>query len=148
MNGARAVRFTRSALRLGAGIVCLSMGGCASFGSGGGACRSGEQASVHDTLYFGTGRPDGRVVSAAEWTRFLETVVTPRFPQGLTVSEVSGQWRGADGTIVREDTHVLQLVHPDDTASDDRVAEVAQHYKTQFAQEAVLRVSSRVCTSF
>lgn len=148
MKGPRAALFIRSAMRLGAAIVSLSIGGCASLGAGDSTCRSGEQASVHDTLYFGTGRPDGGLVSAAQWRQFLETVVTPRFPQGLTISEVSGQWRGADGAIVREDTHVLQLVHPDDAASDGLVAEIAQHYKTQFAQEAVLRVSSRVCTSF
>jgi hypothetical protein len=125
-------------------VLAVALCGCASMS----VCRSGEQASVHDTLYFGTGRPDGGVVSVGEWTRFLETVVTPRFPQGLTVSEVSGQWRGNDGSIVRESTHVLQLVHPDDAASEELVVEIAQTYKTQFEQEAVLRVSSRVCTSF
>jgi hypothetical protein len=124
--------------------VAIALCGCASTA----VCRSGEQASVHDTLYFGTGRPDGGVVSVEEWTRFLESIVTPRFPQGLTVSDVSGQWRGNDGSIVREATHVLQLVHPGDTDSNGRVDEIAQAYKTQFEQEAVLRVSSRVCTSF
>ena len=124
-------------------VLSIVLGGCASLG----ACKSGEQALVHDTLYFGTGKPGGGTVTADEWTRFVETIITPRFPQGLTVSQVSGQWQGADGTIVRETTHVLTLVHPDDAVSEGRVVEVARTYKTLFQQEAVMRVSDRVCVS-
>lgn len=125
--------------------ITLAASGCASLGGTG--CRSGEQAAVHDTLYFGTGIPDGGIVTAEQWAQFLASVVTPRFPQGLTLSEVQGQWQGADGTIVREATHVLQLVHPEDAASEAHVVAIAQAYKTRFRQEAVLRVSSRVCMS-
>ena len=110
-------------------------------------CAAGEQSSVKDTLYFGTSTPNG-VVTAEEWARFLETTVTPRFPQGLTVSQASGQWRGSDGSIVRESTHVLHLVHPHDAPSDKSVGEIAASYKAQFQQESVLRVRSSVCVSF
>ena len=101
---------------------------------------------MQDVLYFGTATPDG-VVAEGEWSRFLETIVTPRLPQGLSVSAASGQWRGRDGTIVREATHVLHLVHPGDAASDAAVAAIVAEYKSQFRQEAVLRVRTRACTS-
>ena len=61
-------------------------------------CKEGYQLAVHDSLYFGTAKPDG-VVSPADWARFLESTVTPRFPQGLTSSRTSGQWRGADRVV-------------------------------------------------
>ena len=80
-------------------------------------CKEGYQLAVHDSLYFGTAKPDG-VVSAEDWARFLESIVTPRFPQGLTSTRASGQWRGPDGEIVREDSHVLQLLHPDDEPTE------------------------------
>jgi len=110
-------------------------------------CKNGEQSSVHDTLYFGTSKPSG-VVTDGEWSKFLETVVTPRFAQGLTVSHASGQWRGSDGSIVRESTHILQLAHAGDTVNDRSVTEIAAEYKAQFQQEAVLRVRASTCVSF
>jgi len=111
-------------------------------------CARGEQTLVHDSLYFGTGKPQGGTVAPEEWAAFLGSTVTPRFPQGLTVSSAAGQWRGADGTIVRESSQVLQLVHPDDAANERAVQELVAAYKAQFQQEAVLRVKARACVSF
>lgn len=125
--------------------ISFALGACASLPQP--RCRAGEQPALQDSLYFGTGKPDG-VVTRGEWAAFLETTVTPRFPQGLSVAEASGQWRGADGSIVRESTHVLHLVHPDDAASEKSVAEIIAAYKRQFQQEAVLRVKSAACVSF
>ena len=102
---------------------------------------------VHESLYFGTAKPTG-VVTPTEWAEFLKSTVTPRFPQGLTVWEASGQWRGADGELVREASHVLNLVHPDDTANEKAVLEIVAAYKVQFQQEAVLRTKAHACTSF
>jgi hypothetical protein len=110
-------------------------------------CRDGDHLAIHDSLYFGTAKPDG-VVSAEDWARFLEATVTPRFPQGLTSSRASGQWRDADGEIVREDSHVLQLLHPDDIAAEKAILELIEAYKTQFQQQAVLRIRSHTCASF
>jgi hypothetical protein len=128
-------------------LASLGLSGCASSGPPGPACAPGEQAAVQQTLYLGTGRRDG-MVSAEEWSHFLESVVTPRFPQGLTVSQASGQWRGQDGTIVREASYVLTLVHPADALNDAHVEQIAQAYRVRFEQDAVLRVRSRVCTSY
>jgi hypothetical protein len=126
-------------------VFALSLSACTTLR--GLDCKGGEQFAIQDALYFGTGKPNG-VVTTEEWADFLRTEVTPRFPHGLTVHEASGQWRGADGVIVREATHVLQLVHPDDSSSDKRVAEVIASYKSKFQQEAVLRVRASACVSF
>jgi hypothetical protein len=132
--------------RLIAGLAAaLALASCASLQ--GEHCHAHEKASVLDTLYLGAATPEGSVTAQA-WTRFLEVEVTPRFPQGLTVTEASGQWRAADGTVLREPAHVLQLVHPGDAASEKAVAEIVASYKTRFRQEAVLRVRVPACTSF
>src|SRR5262245_22982498 len=113
------------------------------------ACRSGEQAMVSDQLYFGSDIPGGGGrVSAEQWRAFLNEVVTPRFPEGLSVWPAAGHWRGADGVIVREDSNVLSLVHADDEAAEKSVQAIAAEYKTRFRQEAVLRVRTRSCASF
>jgi hypothetical protein len=110
-------------------------------------CQSGEQLAVEDSLYFGTQKPNG-VVTNEEWAQFLQDVVTPRFPRGLTVSEASGQWLSANGSPVRESTHILHLVHPDDDANDALLARVISEYKARFAQESVLRVKVKACVAF
>jgi uncharacterized protein DUF3574 len=110
------------------------------------ACATGEKAVVSDALYFGTEMP-GATVTPDDWARFVDTVATPRFPQGLTVWQASGQWRSADGSIVREGSYVLTLVHAGDPSSDNAVREIVDRYKSQFRQEAVLRVRTIACAS-
>lgn len=110
-------------------------------------CTRGGQPAIQETLYFGTNKPDGDV-TPADWARFLENTVTPRFPQGLTVSQAAGQWRGANGGVVRESTYVLHLIHPDDAQSDTSVREIMSYYKTVFQQQAVLRARAVTCASF
>ncbi|MBT2323158.1 DUF3574 domain-containing protein [Variovorax paradoxus] len=127
-----------------AGLALL--GACAPMHGPG--CGSAEQPLIHESLFFGTGKPRGGVVTPEEWAGFLKGTVTPRFPQGLTVSPASGQWRGADGAIVQEASQLLQLIHPDDAASESAVLELVAAYKSQFQQEAVLRVKARACVSF
>lgn len=119
--------------------------GCASVGPVG--CAAGEQANVSELLYFGMAKSSGGVVTEEEWADFLRSAVTPRFPAGLTAWPASGQWRGADGQVVREDSHVLNLLHPADASAESGIQAIIAEYKTRFAQEAVLRVKSEVCTS-
>jgi hypothetical protein len=93
-----------------------------------------------DTLYFGTQKPDGGVVTDAEWQQFLAGVVTPRFPDGFTTWEANGQWRDRKGVIEHERTHILQIVAPSET----KIREIIEAYKRQFAQESVLRLHTHV----
>ena len=109
-------------------------------------CAAGETASVDDALYFGLARPRG-AVGPDEWAAFLRDVVTPRFPDGLSSWPVAGQWRTASGTIVREDSVIVSIVHADDATSEAAVRAIVDDYKRRFAQDAVLRVKRRACTS-
>jgi hypothetical protein len=134
--------------RTGIGTVAMlagTLGGCAVSGSG--TCRTGEKRLVAETLYLGAAMGDG-LVGDADWTGFLDDWVTPRFPDGLTVLQASGQWRGANGKIVEEPSRVLYLVHPSDEASERKVEEIASEYKRRFDQEAVLRTRDTVCVSY
>jgi Protein of unknown function (DUF3574) len=107
----------------------------------------GEQGAVNEFLYFGTAKPKG-VVTAEEWSEFLRSVVTPRFPEGLTAWQASGQWKSADGAIAREASYVLNLVHPENEPTEAAIRAVVSEYKSRFQQEAVLRVKGHACASF
>lgn len=135
-------------------LSVISINGCGKTASGSTSgieydlqCGSGERRFVNDQLYFGTAKPTG-VVTSEEWTEFLRTAVTPRFPQGLSVWLASGQWRSADGSITHEASFVLNLVHPEDEPNESAVRAITTEYKSNFAQESVLRVKSYACVSF
>ncbi|MGH8644794.1 MAG: DUF3574 domain-containing protein [Gammaproteobacteria bacterium] len=124
--------------------IALALGACASNPLW--SCRTGERLAVMDSMYFGTVKPGGSV-TAQEWQEFMNQVVTPRFPEGLTSWEASGQWQSATGVIEQESSHVLHIVHPDTEESELAVREIMNRYKTEFQQQAVLRVRSRACMS-
>jgi hypothetical protein len=108
-------------------------------------CPAGTQPALEATLFLGRnigGRPG---VSDADFARFLNEDVTPRFPDGLTVLDAAGQWRGDAGRVERERSKVLVLVVPDDAATRQRLAEVADAYKRRFRQESVLTLTRGSC---
>ena len=109
-------------------------------------CKIGEQSAVSDLLFFGTGKPGGSV-STEEWAEFLRLNVTPQFPEGFTVSHASGQWRGADGLLVKEASYLIHLIHADDFVREKAVQEIITTYKSRYRQQAVLRVKTLACVS-
>jgi hypothetical protein len=87
-------------------------------------------------------------VSEGQWKNFLRHEVTPRFPDGLTVWEASGQWRKPDGHIEREKAKVLLLVHEESPEIRAALGNIVASYKRSFQQESVLWESARVCAAF
>jgi Protein of unknown function (DUF3574) len=108
----------------------------------------GDTALVRDIVYFGRNRPGGGSVSDAEWQGFLNEVVTPRFPAGLTVVQATGQWKGQSGVVEQERSEIVTLLHAGDEAARRSVAEIAAEYKRRFQQEAVLRERTTTCARF
>lgn len=139
-GGAIGARLARIAIM----AIAMMVTGCAT--SPVPACPAGERRSVDELIYFGTGMADG-VVSDEQWAGFLREVVTPRFPDGLTTWPASGQWRAGDGSLTFENTHVLNLVHAADDATEKAVQAIIADYKDRFRQEAVLRVKTHACVS-
>ena len=104
-------------------------------------CRPGARPMAKVELFLGAVGP------AAAWRRFLAEVVTPRFPDGLTVLEGSGQWRGPHG-FVREPTRILVVFYAPDATSDVRIEAIRRLYSRRFAQRSVLRADSSACVGF
>ena len=109
-------------------------------------CGVSSAAQIRTTLYFGLSRPKGSI-SELEWQIFLRDEVTKRFPDGLTVWQAEGQWLTPAGSIDREQTKVLLLVHADTAAARQSVQSVIQAYRRAFEQQSVLWESSRVCVA-
>jgi hypothetical protein len=133
------------------GLMLLAMttalSGCAALGSPG--CGPDGQRELVAEVVFGRNIGDSLGVSEADWNRFLEEEVTPRFPDGLTVMSASGQWRDSErGAVVQEPSKVLVLVLGDETADRPRVREIADAYKRRFQQQSVLTMMRPACVSF
>lgn len=105
------------------------------------------QKSFADTfwrteLYFGRDKNDGTQVSDEEWSKFLDEVVTPKFPDGLTVLDGKGQYRIENGTIVKENSKVLILLYTPKTRllNSRKIDQIRNEYKKLFKQESVMRI--------
>ena len=126
-----------------ASLLLVLVTGCASLGR-----RDGLRSAHLERLYFGRNIGDTAVVSDTAWQTFTRTVLTPAFPEGATVWEANGQWRGPDGTLVRERSFVVELLHLVTPDVESRVQRVMDEYKRRFAQQSVLRMVTDVRASF
>lgn len=106
------------------------------------ACAHLVEVQDRDTLYFGTGRPHGGMVSGAEWRAFVDEVITPRFP-GFTEWPAEGHWKSE-----REAAHVVEITHLHRRANDAKVHEIIVEYKRRFEQESVLLIRERALATF
>jgi hypothetical protein len=103
--------------------------------------RRNALAFVRTELFFGSAKPDG-AVTEEEFKTFLDEVVTPLFPDGLTLVKADGQFRGADGVTIKEDSYVLILLYPVEgqKASSRNIDAIRREYMRRHQQESVLRV--------
>ncbi len=109
------------------------------------SCPAPLRPAVEVDLYFGGEAGNGRAVSEAEWAAFMAEEVTPRFPDGLSVIDVSGQYREPSGRMVREKTKLIVVVIFDSPSHLGRVQAVIDAYARRHSQNSVFRTEHAVC---
>jgi len=126
------------------------------------AVLGAEPGWLRTELYFALRRVDragepvaeielgGRTaLSDADWQGFLDEVVTPRFPEGLSVFDAYGQWkRREDGRVFGLVSKVLVVLHPASPEAEARVEAVRAEFLARTGQESVLRGSQPINVSF
>ncbi len=111
------------------------------------ACRATQKPMVVIDLMFGRTIGGRLGVTEARWSRFLADEITPRFPDGLTVVDASGQWRAPGARrIVRERSKLVIIVAAAD--AQDKVDAIVEAYKRKFRQQSVGVVVRPACASF
>ncbi|MGA2539066.1 MAG: DUF3574 domain-containing protein [Terracidiphilus sp.] len=112
----------------------------------------GQTAGWVDTkLYFGLGPADkpAEGISEARWREFLDREVTPRFPSGLSVEDVYGQWQGTrDPAPSRLRSKVLIIDYPDIQENREKIEAIRAAWKKQTGDQSVLRVTQPADVSF
>lgn len=113
------------------------------------ACVPPASPATRIELLFGRDIPTGGEVSEAAWQDFLDRVVTPQFPDGLTVVAGEGQWRNPGSSrIVSERNKMLVLFAIGDDDIERKIATVTDAYRERFDQQAVLGSYSPACVAF
>jgi hypothetical protein len=131
---------------LGVLASAAMLSGCASLAPA--ACPSGQSPGRTVQLFFGRNIGGALGVSDADFKAFVDAELTPRFPDGLTVLDAAGQWRGADGIVGREPSKLVILALPGRAGGEDRLDAVRQAYRQRFRQEAVLVTTQSACLGF
>lgn len=118
---------------------------------------AGDSAHAHsegwvDTkLYFGLGPADhpSEGVSEADWRGFLDREVTSRFPDGLSVVDVYGQWLGKKAIFPeRLRTKMLIIDYRDTTENRAKIDAIRSAWKEKTGDRSVLRVTEPADVSF
>ena len=130
-------------------VLVTTVNGCTRSlppGSGTAFCANPIKTTRHELL-FGQQRPDSSIIADEEFAAFMDEVVTPLFPAGLTLIDASGQYQSANGRRIEEPTKVLILVYPDVAKVRENIREIITQYLARFRQESVgwVRTAARAC---
>jgi len=106
---------------------------------------------VDTRLYFGLGPADHpeQGVSEAQWRDFLDKEVTPRFPDGLSVVDVYGQWQGRNETSPeRLRSKLLIIDYSDNAENRAKIDAIRAAWKQRTGDQSVLKVTEPADVSF
>ena len=109
------------------------------------------QGWVDTRLYFGLGPADqpGQGIGESAWRDFLDKEVTPRFPAGLSVIDVYGQWQGKQETVPeRLHSKMLVIYYPDTADNRGKIEAIRAAWKQRTGDQSVLRVTQSADISF
>lgn len=112
-------------------------------------CDDSLRAQQLAQLLFGRNVEDRARVSEADFDAFVLREVSPRFPDGFTVIDATGQWRDARrGTLVVEAAKVIEIVLPAGEDNRAKIDAIAEAYKLQFQQQSVGLIIAPACVRF
>ena len=135
-----------TALMVAGALLTLAGMGCAAPTPAEEPCPEGFDRYVEFQLFFGLHDSDNNRVSETQWEQFLEDTVTPRFPAGMTIIDVKGQWQEPGGNIQKEDTKLLMgLLDSADGEGLRLINEISDEFVVRFDQDPVFRIVNEIC---
>jgi len=144
-HGLAVVRALKKSLLPMAGVVALLLAGCASqpheLASN---CPTASQKPTAELL-FGRGSDGAAGVSEAEFRRFLNREVSPRFPDGLTVVNARGSWTPPAGSDIGGRPKLVMIVLRGGADDQVKLEAIRTAYQAQYHQESVLLPTGPEC---
>jgi hypothetical protein len=112
-------------------------------------CNLPHKSMMDVELLFGRNIGNKLGVTEKNWAAFLAREVTPRFPDGLTVFDTSGQVRSKKTkAVTHEPGKIVRIIMAPDAQAQEKIDAIVAAYKTQFHQESVGVVMRPACVSF
>jgi hypothetical protein len=109
------------------------------------------QGWVDTRLYFGLGPANApeKGVTEDKWRAFLDKEVTPRFPDGLSVIDVYGQWQSKNtSTPERIRSKMLVIYYQEGPKAEAKIEAIRVAYKKLTGDQSVLKVTEPADVSF
>jgi broad specificity phosphatase PhoE len=132
---------------------CIFLAACAQTAAHRSESANANSQWTRTELFFGISAIDAEPAVVAEresrWRAFLDREVTPRFPDGLSVYDVSGQWRSpARDVISHEHSKSVLILYRDSPQHRADIEAIRNAWKKLTSDESVLRVTQSVDVSF
>ncbi|HEX7884713.1 MAG TPA: DUF3574 domain-containing protein [Phenylobacterium sp.] len=109
------------------------------------ACPAGQAQLRTAQLFLNAKAP--RTLDDGDLRRFVDKEVTPRFPDGVTIVDGGGQWKGSGNRLIREAAKVVLVVLPSSGGGGAKVEAVRTAYRTTFKQEPVVVLPPPACAA-
>ncbi len=111
---------------------------------------------VDTKLYFGLGPANAphKGMTEARWRAFLDKEVTPRFPAGLSVIDVYGQWLSKSAQTTpnphpeRIRSKLLIIDYPATSENEVKIEAIRVAWKRLTGDQSVLKVTQPADVSF
>lgn len=104
---------------------------------------------VETDLYFAQTRPDGSMITEADWNHFRENQIAKIFTRGCTVIKASGNWLDpVTGKLITEPGYVVICYYKKSSKMSQQIDSLRYWYKTMFNQQSILRVDKKAKASF
>lgn len=100
-------------------------------------------------LFFGRNIAGVGEVSEKQFQAFVDQIITPQFPDGLTIFDADGQYLDSTNTVIQEPAKVVSLILEDTQTNETAIDSIVESYIQQFQQESVLQaVNESIAVSF
>jgi hypothetical protein len=124
-------------------VAGLALAGCQSAPKP--ACPAGH-AQLRTAQLFLSAKTPG-TLDDRELRRFLDQEVTPRFPDGVTVVDGGGQWKGSENQLIRDAAKVVLIVLPPRGDPVGHMEAVRAAYRMRFKQDSVIVLQPPACVA-
>lgn len=91
-----------------------------------------RQDAVWYRVHLGTGT--GQPVTPEEVAEFIDTVITERFPDGMSITEGRGQWTSKEYGLIKERTTIIDIQCEDSEDNFAKIREIADTYIKRFSR--------------
>lgn len=112
-------------------------------------CSCSASRMIETNLYFAQTRPDGSMITEAEWKNFKENKIAKVFNKGSSTISVLGNWYDPDShKLITEPSYLVIVDYKRSPQMSAQIDSLRYWYKTMFQQQSVLRVDKKVKASF